>query len=216
MPRRSSPTAIWMRASWRAMRFEGIAAASALPIILGSYAHFIARNNPGIESSTVATVTRVTGALAVAAFTAALANTLLRTRQPWPWARSLPWSCARRVTIDAFVLGIPMILIPLGLWHVSGTSALIVAGLLPLGAASGAAALRLANRRQTGAAGETTAVMLVAGAAIVVSPWFALVSLAATPFVLQLGAHRERDEIATRWSELHHDASGDPGWLGRA
>jgi hypothetical protein len=216
MPRRSSATAIWIRASWRAMRLEGIAAAAVLPIILGSYAHFIARNNSGIERSTVETVTRVAGALAVAAFTATLANTLLRTRQPWPWARSLPWSCARRVMIDAIVLGAPMVIVPLGLWHVSAFSALVVACLLPLGAASGASALRLAMRRQTGAAGETTLVMLTAGAAIVISPWFALVALGATPFVLLLGAHRERDEVATRWSELHHDAAGDPVWLGRA
>ena len=215
MPRRSSPAGIWIRATWRAMRFEGIAAAAALPIILASYAHFIARNNPGIEASTVETVTRVAGSLAVTAFTATLANTLLRTRQPWPWSRSLPWSAAQRVMIDAIVLGAPMIIVPLGLLTVSASSALVVASLVPLGGASGAAALRLANRRQTGAAGETTIVMLVAGAAIVASPWFALLALGATPVVLQRGARRERDEVATRWNELHHDASGDPIWLGR-
>jgi hypothetical protein len=216
MPRRSSPTAIWILASWRAIRFEGIAAAAALPAILASYAHFIARNNPGIEASTVATVTRVTGALAVAAFSATLANTLLRARQPWPWARSLPWSSTRRVAADAIVLGVPMIVVPLGLWHVSGASALVVACLLPLAAASGATALRRAGGRQTGAAGETTLTMLLGGTAIVLSPWLALLVLGATPFVLRLGARREREMVATHWSELHHDAAGDPGWLTRA
>ena len=216
MPRRASPTAIWIRATWRAMRLEGIAGAAALPVIFGSYAHFIARNNPGIDPSTVATATRVAGALAVAAFSATLANTLLRTRQPWPWARSLPWSSTRRVMVDAIVLGVPMIVVPIGLWPVSGVSSLVVACLLPLAAASGATALRRAGRRQTGAAGETTLTMLLAGAAIVLSPWLALLALGATPFVVRRGARREREEVATRWSELHHDASGDPAWLTRA
>jgi hypothetical protein len=121
MPRRSSAMSIWIRASWRAMRLEGIAAAAAFPVILASYAHFISRNNPGIAASTVATVTRVAGGLAMAAFTALLANTLLRTRQPWAWARSLPWTAARRVAADAIVLGLPMTIVPLGLLPVSGT-----------------------------------------------------------------------------------------------
>jgi hypothetical protein len=216
MPRRASPMAIWIRSSWRAMRFEGIVSAAAFPVIVGSYAHFIARNNPGIDPSTVATVTRVTGTLAVAAFAATLANTLLRTRQPWPWARSLPWSSLQRVVADTVVLGLPILVVPFGLLHVSVSSALVVACLLPLAAASGATALRGGTQRQTGAAGETTLVVLVAGTAIVVSPWLAPLALAATPVVVRIGARRERDEVATRWSELHHDASGDPGWLGRA
>ena len=59
-------------------------------------------------------------------------------------------------------------------------------------------------------------VMLVAGTGITLSPWLALLALASTPFILRLGARREREEVATRWSELHHDASGDPAWLTRA
>lgn len=216
MPRRSSAMAIWVRASWRAMRLEGIAAAAALPIILGSYAHFMSRNNPGIGTSTVATITRVSGALAVAAFTATLANTVLRTRQPWAWARSLPWSCARRVVADAIVLGLPMVIVPAGLLVVDVISALAVAALVPFGAIVGATALRAGARRQTGAAGESTLLMLLAGAAVVASPWFAFAVLAAIPALLRVGVRRERDTIAARWSELHHDASGDPAWLTRA
>jgi len=216
MPRRSSASAIWIRASWRAMRLEGIAGAAALPIVFGSYAHFIARNNPSIASSTIETVTRVAGALSVAAFTAMLANTLLRARQPWAWARSLPWTSTRRVVADAIVLGLPMLIVPIGLVEVHAVSALVVATLVPLGAATGAMALRTGARRQTGAAGESVLIMFAAGAAIVASPWFAIAVLAATPLVLKIGARRERDSVATRWSELHHDASGDPAWLTRA
>jgi hypothetical protein len=109
-----------------------------------------------------------------------------------------------------------VIIVPLGLLHVSVLSALGVACLIPLAAASGASALRRGTRRQTGAAGETTLIVLAAGTAVVLSPWCALLALGATPFVLRVGARRERDAVATRWSELHHDASGDPAWLGRA
>jgi hypothetical protein len=216
MPRRSSATSIWIRASWRAMGLEGIAAAAALPIILASYAHFISRNNPGIEISTVATVTRVAGAFSLAAFTATLSNRLMRTRQPWPWSRSLPWSSERRVLIDAFVLALPMTVVPLGLVAVHATSAIAVASLVPFGGVTGAMALRRGARRQTGTAGESVLVMLAAGAVVVASPWFAFVVLATTPFILRIAAKRERDSIATRWSELHHDATGDPAWLTRA
>jgi len=113
------------------------------------------------------------------------------------------------------ILGAPMVIVPLGLLEVNAVSALTVAALVPFGAATGAMALRSGARRQTGAAGETTIFMLTAGVAIALSAWLALLVLAAVPIVLRAAARRERD-AATRWSELHHDASGDPIWLTRA
>jgi hypothetical protein len=91
-----------------------------------------------------------------------------------------------------------------------------VASLVPLGAATGAMALRSGAHRQTGAAGEATLVMLAAGAAIVASPWLAVAAVVATPLTLRMAERREREQVATQWSELHHDASGDPAWLTRA
>jgi hypothetical protein len=207
--------AIWIRAGWRAMQPQGIAASGALPAVVGSFAYFITANNPELPPSTAATVVRVCGVISLALFAGALANALLATRQPWPWARSLPWSARHRVLGDACLLGIPLCAVPLGLSSVSATQALVVASLLPLAATSASAAVRGAGNRQTGAAGECLVVMLVAGGAIAMWPPLSLGAIAATPFFVWLGA-RDRNRVATRWVELHHAATGDPGWLSGA
>jgi hypothetical protein len=59
-------------------------------------------------------------------------------------------------------------------------------------------------------------VVLVATVAIAFWPALALVALVAAPLFVQLGARRERNAVATRWTELHHDAAGDPGWISGA
>ena len=137
------------------------------------------------------------------------------TRQPWPWARSLPWSARHRVLGDACLLGIPLCAVPLGLSAVSATQALWSPA-SSLAATSASAAVRGAGNRQTGAAGECMVVLLVAGGAIAMWPPLSLGAIAATPFFVWLGARRERNRVATRWVELHHAATGDPGWLSGA
>jgi hypothetical protein len=212
----SSALAIWIRTSWRAMRPAGIAAAGALPAIIASYAYFIIGNNPELRRSTAETVVRVCGTLGVSLFAATLANAMLTNRQPWPWSRSLPWSSKQRVLADSFVLGIPLVIIPVGLLAVSVAQAAVVAALVPLAAVSGAAASRRGSDRQTGAAGETLLVTLAAAAALSMWPLASVVVLAATPLFVRIGARRDRDAVASRWSELHHEGAGDPGWLSRA
>jgi hypothetical protein len=214
--RNHSALAIWIRAGWRAMRPQGIAASAALPAVVGSFAYFITANNPELPPSTAATVVRVCGVISLALFAGALANALLATRQPWPWARSLPWSARHRVLGDACLLGIPLFAVPIGLCAANATQALVVAALLPLAATSASAAVRGAGNRQTGAAGECMVVMLVAGGAIAMWPPLSLGAIAATPFFVWLGARRDRNRVATRWVELHHAAAGDPGWLSGA
>jgi hypothetical protein len=93
---------------------------------------------------------------------------------------------------------------------------MVVASIVPLAAASGAAAVRGAGNRQTGAAGECMVVVLLVGGVIAVWPAMWLVAIAATPVFVWLGARRDRNSVATRWIELHHAASGDPGWLSGA
>jgi hypothetical protein len=212
---RGSALEIWIRAAWRAMRPQGIAATAALPAVVASFAFFITGNNPGLAPSTAATVVRVCGVISLALFAGALANALLAMRQPWPWARSLPWSARSRVLGDACALGIPLCALPLALSLVNATQAVVVASLVPLAAASGAAAVRGAGGRQTGAAGECMVIVLVMGGAIAIWPMLSLVALAATPLFVWLGVRRDRASVATRWIELHHDAAGDPGWLSR-
>jgi hypothetical protein len=212
----SSAASIWVRASWRAMRPEGIAATAALPIIIASYAFFIVGNNHDLPRSTAATVVRVCGGLSLALFAATLANELLTKRQPWAWSRSLPWSSTQRVLVDACVLGVPLLVIPFGLFFRNPLQAAVVAALVPLAAAAGAAAVRKGSTRQSGAAGESLVVVLTATGATALWPAFALVALVAAPLFVQLGARRERNAVATRWTELHHDAAGDPGWISGA
>jgi len=207
---------IWIQTSWRAMRLDGIAATAALPMIVASYAYFITGNNPEMPPSTAATVVRVCGVLAVALYAAALANALLKARQPWPWSRSLPWSSTQRVLADACALGIPLLIIPLGLVAKNASQALVVAALVPFAAAAGAASVRGGPNRLTGAAGECLFDLLLVGGAIAIWPASLFVALAAAPFFVRLGARRERDAIATRWAELHHDSAGDPNWLSGA
>jgi hypothetical protein len=211
-----SALAIWILAGWRAMRLQGIAASAALPLVVGSFAYFITANNPTLARSTAATVVRVCGVLSLGLFAGALANALLAMRQPWPWARSLPWSATARVLGDACVLGIPLCAVPVALCAVNATQAMVVASIVPLAAASGAAAVRGAGNRQTGAAGECMVVVLLVGGVIAVWPAMWLVAIAATPVFVWLGARRDRNSVATRWIELHHAASGDPGWLSGA
>jgi len=208
-----SALAIWIRAGWRAMRPQGIAASAALPAVVGSFAYFITANNPELAPSTAATVVRVCGVISLGLFTGALANALLATRQPWTWARSLPWSARHRVLADAGLLGIPLCAVPFALCAVNASQALVVASLLPLAATSASAAIRGAGNRQTGAAGECMVVVLGVGGAIAIWPLLSLGAIAAAPVFVWLGARRDRNRVATRWVELHHTAAGDPGWL---
>ncbi len=211
--RAASPVMIWIRVSWRGMGVSTFVGGAFLPIVLGSFAYFITRNNVDLAPHTAATVVRVCGVLAVAPYAATLANVLLRTRQPWPWMRSLPWSCRLRVLADTAVIGLPLVLIPVGLVGAGFASAIAVAALVPFAAAIGAAAVRGGIGRQTGAAGECMVATLGAGALIALWPMTGLLVLAAAPLAVMLGEHRERTMVASQWSELHHAAGGDPAWL---
>jgi hypothetical protein len=183
------------------------------PVILVSFAHLMLRNNPDLSGATIGRVARVCGAIAVALTVATLANGLLRARQPWAWARSLPWSSRYCIAVDACVLGAPSLVIPLAILPFGGSPAAAVAALIPVCALSGASALRAGAARQTGAAGETLVMALLIGVPVVVWPPLAVAALALAPVVLFWGARRERATQATRWTELQHDASGDPAWL---
>jgi hypothetical protein len=209
----ASATAIWMRASWRAVGVRGVVGSALVPIVPTAFAYFITRNNPDFSPETSALVTRICGGIALAIFVAGLANALLEARQPWLWARSLPWSSTDRVVADVFAIGLPLFAVPIALAPLSTRQALIVATLIPLVASLGAAALRGTGKRQTGAAGESLVLTLLAGVAVGLWPALSLVALASTPLVIRWASVRERRLRITQWSELHHSAAGDPTWL---
>jgi hypothetical protein len=226
----------WRAAGWRPW-VDGLAAA-AVPV---AFAALVRANNVDLAPGTRAWVARLGAGLGVAAFVGVGASTLLARRPPWPWLRSLPWSAAERVTVDAVVLGAPAAgvgvvaaLVLEGLAASAGgphdapaRAAMAVAGAVAstgaaafavagVAAAAAAAALRVGAGRQTGAAGEVALVSVPV--AVVVASYPALAA-AAAGLALACGAlavRRERRAAgAVRWDELRHGTEGDVGWISR-
>jgi hypothetical protein len=212
----NSATAIWVRASWRAMGLRGVIGSALVPVVPTAFAYFITRNNPDLSRETAAEVIRICGGIAVAIFTAGTANALFVARQPWPWARSLPWSSTDRVIVDLFAIGLPLVAVPIALAPLDVRQALIVATVLPVASAFGAASLRGTGKRQTGAAGESLVFTLVVGVGVGMWPALAIVALALTPLVIRWASARDRAWRVTQWTELHHGAAGDPAWLSKS
>jgi hypothetical protein len=203
----------WIRLSWRALGLRHLLDSMLVPVVFVGFAHLMVRNNPDFAPITVERIVRVCGVLALAFSTGTLANGLLRARQPWSWARSLPWSAAQRVMADACVLGAPLLVVPLALVPLAGVAAATVAALIPASALLGASALRVGAPRQTGAAGETVVMFGVIAVPVILWPVLTLAALAIVPAILALAARRERAARASRWTELQHAATGDPAWL---
>lgn len=211
-----SPRALWLRTTWRAVgmrRMVDAALAAALPC---AFAYFITRNNPQLPIGTVQRVARICCAIALALFAASTTNALVASRQPWSWARSLPWSALDRVIIDAIVLGAPLIVVVAAVAPVHWPSALVMLCMVPFVGALCAGALRGGAMKQFGAAGLCVTITIPAGVFVAIWPGLAVLLLAITPFVLRWAAARERDSRATRFAELRHSATGDPMWISRA
>jgi hypothetical protein len=215
-PGGSSATAIWVRASWRAMGLRGVIGSALVPVVPTAFAYFITRNNPDLSPETSAEVIRICGGIAVAIFAAGTANALFVARQPWPWARSLPWSSTDRVIVDMLAIGLPLFAVPIALAPLDVRQALIVAMVVPAASAFGAASLRGTGKRQTGAAGESLVLTLVAGVGVGLWPTLAIVALALTVPVVRWASARDRAWRVTQWTELHHGAAGDPAWLSKS
>lgn len=210
-----SPRVLWMRATWRAIGLRRMVDAALAAAVPCAFAYFIARNNPQLPIAVVHRVARICCAIGLGAFGASAANALLASRQPWPWARSLPWSALDRVIADAIVLGTPLIAVVVAVAPVHWTSAVVMSCLVPFVGALCAGALRGAATKQFGAAGLCLMVSIPVGVFVAIWPVLAVAALAATPLLLRWGAARERDPRATRWAELRHSAAGDPMWISR-
>ena len=141
---------------------------------------------------------------------ATVADGLVKRRPPWAWIRSLPWSALSRVSLDAALLVVvaaPVFLIaalfdPGTVW--------VVAGALPFLGLRGAAAIRQAPGRLSGASGQLVlegVFVAVLGALI---PWASLLFLTLTPAAAHRAAELERCQEISKWHELHHLAAGDP------
>jgi hypothetical protein len=205
--------AVEVRIAWRAVggALAGAALAGSLP--LGATALFLANNE--LAPADAALAARLGGAAGVVVLLAGLAEALAVRRPAWPWARSLPWSAARRVGADAVLLAAPAVPLIAGFAFLSPLPALAAGALLPALALRAAGAIRRAPERRAGASGEILAEGLLAAGAVALLPWLGLAALAAVPLAWRAAAERERRQKVSRWLALHYLAAGDPqAWSG--
>jgi hypothetical protein len=206
------PVVQWVRFTLRTLPRTTIVACLLLPAILTAFSALIVLHNPDLDRASAARTIRIGGMLALMTFAATLANSIVRARPAWPWARSLPWSSRERACGDAALIGATMTVMPLFFAFLNWRAALVLAMTTPPLAASAAAAIRAGADRQLSAAGEIMMTGVIFGTLIALVPWSAAVLLATTPLLLALAARRERRLVSSRWEELHHDAAGDPAW----
>lgn len=198
------PERMALRAAWGGLPAALVAA--ALPMAAG-YAFL--RNND-LPPDLAGLGARLAGAFTAATLVGSMADRLAVFRPPWPWARSLPWSAARRVGADAAVLAAFAAPSALATAFLDPWSGAAVACVIPLAALRGAAAVRRDGSRRTPASGPVLAEGAFGSAALALVPWLALAALAAVPWALRHAVRRERDVRVSRWAALHHLAAGDP------
>lgn len=199
--------------SWRAL---GIRAAGLVILpVLALAALWLFLTNNHLDARLAAAAVRLGGSVAGVLVLAALSESLAARRPAWPWARSLPWSAARRVAADAVFLALhalPLILIAALL---DGSAALALFGTVPLLSIRASAAIRSGGGDRIGAAGRVIVEGILAACLLTLLPWTALLALAALPAALRSAARSEQAIKPTRWSPIHHLAAGDSlSWSG--
>jgi hypothetical protein len=198
-----------LRIAWRAVggaRLVTTFAVGLLPLA----ALTLFRANNALTDDQLHLAARFGSGLSVVVLVSGLAELLAVRRPAWPWARSLPWSARQRVLSDAALLGAPALAVLLFAARVDAGSALVMLALVPAVAAQGAAAMRRAPERRTGASGEVLLAGGLLAGAVAVQPWLALATPVVTAVVLRAATARERAQKVSRWLELHHLAAGDP------
>jgi hypothetical protein len=153
---------------------------------------------------------RLAGATGMVLLVSMLAEQLMLRRPPWPWSRSLPWSAAARVTIDAALLA------ALALVPVAAAAGLRIATLVPLAAAlpylalRSAAAIRSGRVSRSGAAGPILGEGMLIAVLVAVLPWSTLLLLLLIPLALRLAIRAEQGQSTGLWQELVYLSAGDP------
>ncbi len=211
--RRLFPAATGVLLAWRALGPRAPVEA-AVPTLLPLAGAYFFRANNQLAPATEALAARIGAGIAAAVYVAVLANALLLRRYPWPWVRSLPWSALRRAGTDAAALGLPGAWILLAAARMDPGAAVTAALVLALAGCLAAGAVRAARERKTGAAGEVLMVGVPAAVLLGVYPAAWPLALALAAGALALARRRDLAQRPTRWTELHHDASGDSAWLG--
>jgi len=150
------------------------------------------------------------GTLALAIFSAFLANALAARRPPWPWVRSLPWSAKQRVMADSFFIclsALPIIIlvafikIP-AIWPAT----LCVAPF----AFFASLTMRRGVEYSSGPLWQILIVGTTASVLVCLIPLISVFFFLSTPLILRYGAELEKRQKVSRWLEIHHLAAGDP------
>ncbi|MGE0554718.1 MAG: hypothetical protein AB7R55_14920 [Gemmatimonadales bacterium] len=196
------PVLVWRALGWRLLA----PTLAAVPLLGAALAY---RMNNELTAREAGFGTRLALLATLACGIAMLGDALVARRRPWPWARSLPWSAARRVLDDALVLGVaalpPILLANLLDWRVAlvGLAALPLLLLIALGALPGA------RGRLLGVSGMLSwrSGLVVGGLAF--APWLALAAAGLAPLAFRIAARAERRAVVTGWEPLHHAAAGD-------
>jgi hypothetical protein len=212
--------ALGARIAWRAVGWRRAAGAAALAVAPWVVTLLFVANNP-LPPPYPTRAALPGGSVAMALVLAVLAGGLAVRRPVWPWARSLPWSAARRILDDAVLLGAAaLVVVAFGAWlapaaaaPLAGTAPLVA--IVPLLALRAAAAIRRPAASRLGAAGELLPQALLLGGVVTLLPWIVVPLAAALPWAWRAAARRERDQKASLWLARHHLAAGDShSWTG--
>jgi len=199
---------MWWSISRRALRWRmTVGLFSGLLALLPLFFFLVNNELTPIQRAIALRLATVSGLVFVIA---AVADGLVKRRPPWPWIRSLPWSALSRVSLDAALLAVvaaPVYVIaalfdPGTVW--------VVAGALPFLGLRGAAAIRQAPGRLSGASGQLVLEGIFFALLVALIPRFSLIFLALVPTAARRAAELERCQEISAWHELHHLAAGDP------
>ena len=196
------------RLMWRALGYGAVLGMWFWAAIPSACVALFIRNNE-LQAWEATMGARVGGGLALVAMILPLAGGLRKSRPPWAWSRSLPWSSRSRLMIDAgflILVTIPM-LIPIG-WIAPWALPPLLACLF-LQSVRAASALYRQEEGMTrlGAAtvGEIWLLPLLAAA----WPWITWLYVLVLPMAIRSGAGQEQRLKVSRWRERHHLDIGD-------
>ncbi|MBM3789268.1 MAG: hypothetical protein FJW35_02840 [Acidobacteria bacterium] len=192
--------------AWRALgwRLPAAYAAAMTPMLVSML--FVANNE--LEGRLAAAAFRFGFALSLGTCLALVSRGLAVRRPVWPWERSLPDSCARRVLRDALFLGLHAVPPALIGAAIHTGASLAAASLLPALLFRAAVAMRRIRESRAGT-GPFFAEACIFSALLALLPWIAAPALASAPLFFRAAHRSERQQKVTKWLEAPHRAIGD-------
>lgn len=176
-------------------------------IILGLTRLFVQNND--LSSELEGKIHLFGAACCAVVMCAYLAHVLVVRRPPWPWSRSLPWSCRQRVLKDAGYLA--MSLTPLLLMAFVMKQRTILPLLLSLPALCFLSSWTMGRsfELRTGAYGTIVTYGLIGAFILCLIPLVSIVFIILSPILLSMAVKQERLLKVSLWLERHHLAAGD-------